>query len=97
MEKFIIDNFGKLDPDMEYYFVHGDGEPLANDLTVNDLLKLLGRTKTDGIFLLARNYVKIEENGQYLNESAFVNFLQKNYCPKDTDFELRFATKYENS
>lgn len=58
MIKYITDTFGKVDELMEYYFAFDNGDNLTNDMTVNDLLKVLGRAKTDGIFLLARNFVK---------------------------------------
>lgn len=77
MEKYITSVFGKFDEEMEYYFALGNVTNLANDMTVNDLLKLLERTRTDGIFLFARNFTKKEAEKQYLNEGAFVNHVQK--------------------
>ena len=58
MAKYITDTFGKMDELMNYYFAFDNGDKLTDEMTVNDLLKLLGRTKSDGIFLLARSYAK---------------------------------------
>lgn len=99
MEKYVTNTFGGSQKEIEYYFVLGDDKRLTNDMTANDLLKMLGRDKTDGIFLFARSFVKSEEdNGQYLNESAIVQYIQQNHYTKDTTcLELRFTTRYEDS
>ena len=99
MEKYVTNTFGGSQKEIEYYFVLGDDKRLTNDMTVNDLLKMLGRDKTDGIFLFVRRFVKSEEdNGQYLNESAIVQYIQQNHYTKDTTcLELRFTTRYEDS
>lgn len=58
MNNYISDTFGEKDKEMKYYFVLGDDKKLTHDMTVKDLLKMIGRTKTDGIFLYARSIRK---------------------------------------